>query len=104
MNSVPRGLENKLKALLIENAKLDAQTKGLDIRLKQFELEHKPGFWKGVIASPAFLAALIAVFATAGSATVTSIITSHQQALDARRFEETNRMERLKYQTSVFAT
>jgi hypothetical protein len=77
--------DDELKMLLIENAKLDSRIKQLDIDLKQLELRHKPGFWKSVLASPAFLAALIAILATAATASVSWIIAAQQRQLDAQK-------------------
>jgi hypothetical protein len=87
MRELQLDFDERLKAIQITNAEIDTDLKRLDQKLKTFELDNKPGFWKGVLASPAFLAAVVAVCATAGSAFVTVIVAQQQRSLDRYRTE-----------------
>jgi hypothetical protein len=101
MDATTASSDDELKALQIENAKFDSRIKQLDISLKEFELRHKPGFWKGVLASPAFLAALIAIFATGATASVSWIIASQQRQLDEQRSSRQLALEREKNTATI---
>jgi hypothetical protein len=94
---------DELLEIQIGNARLERKIKELDIKLKEFELRHKPGFWKGVFASPAFLAALIAVCATSGTAFVSWLVAAHQQEADKQRNELLVNLEKKKYQASLLS-
>ena len=106
---------DEMKAVELQNARFDGRIKKLDISLKEFELQHKLGFWRSVLASPAFLAGLIAVLATLATASVSLIIASQQRDVDAKRNElqvqaerDKNEgvqfLERLKYQANLLST
>jgi hypothetical protein len=82
MNGQATGFDDELKALQIANARLDSTIKSLDIKLREFEVRNRPGFWKSVVASPGFLAAVIAVSATAGTALVSWTIAAQQRDLE----------------------
>jgi hypothetical protein len=80
--------DDELKRLTLKNGILDNELKSLDIKLKNLEIENKPGFWKGVFTNAAFLAAVITIFVTSGTAFVSFIVAKQQQEVDAAKSQD----------------
>jgi hypothetical protein len=94
---------HQLKRLESENARLDSIIKKLDIQLREFDLANKPGFWKSVFTNPAFLAGIITIFVTAGTATVSFIIAGQQQKVDLEKSRLQAIVERDKHEDGLIS-
>jgi hypothetical protein len=93
--------DEELKRLSLENARLDREIKTLDIKLKNLEIKNKPGFWKGVFTNAAFLAAVITIFVTAGTATVSFVIAKLQRELDLEKSLVQGALDRDKHEDDL---
>jgi hypothetical protein len=92
-----------LRRLELANAKLDGEIKRLDIDLKKFELQNKPSFLKSVVINAAVFAALIAVFAAAGTTYVSSRIAQQQRELERERNQMQIALERDKHENELLS-
>ncbi len=94
MTDTTKDIDAELKETQLAAAKLD-------LKIKELDLNSRPGILKSSLTNPVALAAIIAALVTLSSGIISYVVSVHQIALESEKSQAQSKLETKKFESQL---